>query len=93
MLVLSPSRAVFSWCSSLAAGRGACAGAGRALHGAGAALAAVSGMALVSRALARAARDRAIAALLGAVALGELLVIIVLCPSVIKLLSSLSSAH
>lgn len=48
-----------------------CAGAGRALHGAGAALGNVSGMALVSRALSRNAADRAIAALLGAVALGE----------------------
>lgn len=46
--------------------------AGRAAHGAGAALAAVAGLALAARALAPPQRDRAIGALLGAVALGVL---------------------
>ncbi|XP_050554177.1 probable vesicular acetylcholine transporter-B [Spodoptera frugiperda] len=45
--------------------------AGRAAHGAGAALAAVAGLALAARALAPPQRDRAIGALLGAVALGN----------------------
>ncbi|KAF9415718.1 hypothetical protein HW555_006752 [Spodoptera exigua] len=45
--------------------------AGRAAHGAGAALAAVAGLALAARALPASQRDRAIGALLGAVALGK----------------------
>ncbi|XP_022837191.1 chromaffin granule amine transporter-like [Spodoptera litura] len=49
-----------------------CVAAGRAAHGAGAALGAVSGLALAARVLAPPQRDRAIGALLGAVALGVL---------------------
>lgn len=47
-----------------------CAGLGRAAHGAGSALAGVSGLALAASTLPESQRDRALGALLGAVALG-----------------------
>lgn len=47
------------------------AGFGRAAHGAGSALAGVSGLALASAALTPDKRDRALGILLGAVALGK----------------------
>ncbi|XP_063833987.1 synaptic vesicular amine transporter-like [Ostrinia nubilalis] len=60
-------------CSSVSGvGRTLCVGAARAAQGAGAALAGVAGLALAAAALPAPQRDRAIGALLGAVALGVL---------------------
>ncbi|KAJ0183609.1 hypothetical protein K1T71_000032 [Dendrolimus kikuchii] len=65
--------AVFTACSGQTGTAGAwCAGGGRALHGTAAALAGVSGLALCAAAVPREQRDRALGALLGAVALGVL---------------------
>ncbi|XP_041971866.1 chromaffin granule amine transporter-like [Aricia agestis] len=69
--LLAAAAAAFSWCGR-GTGGAACAGVARATQGAGAALAGVAGVALVARALPPAARHRALAALLGAVALGVL---------------------
>ncbi|XP_039750644.1 chromaffin granule amine transporter-like isoform X2 [Pararge aegeria] len=68
--LLATAALVFGCC----AGRGGavCAGIGRASQGAGAALGGVAGLALVARALPPHRRHRALAALLGAVALGVL---------------------
>ncbi|XP_045762014.1 chromaffin granule amine transporter-like [Maniola jurtina] len=68
--LLATAALVFGCC----AGRGGavCAGVGRASQGAGAALGGVAGLALVARALPPHRRHRALAALLGAVALGVL---------------------
>lgn len=64
--------AVFTCVSGRVGWRAAlCVALGRAAHGAGAALAGVAGLALAARAVPQPQRDRAIGALLGAVALGN----------------------
>ncbi|CAH2057952.1 unnamed protein product, partial [Iphiclides podalirius] len=69
-VLLATSAAVFAWCARVGSAAWG-AGLGRIVHGAGAALAGVSGLALAA-ATPPPRRDRAVAALLGAVALGVL---------------------
>ncbi|KAJ0171728.1 hypothetical protein K1T71_012491 [Dendrolimus kikuchii] len=72
--LLTLAALVFTACSGQTGTAGAwCAGGGRALHGTAAALAGVSGLALCAAAVPREQRDRALGALLGAVALDTLL--------------------
>lgn len=71
--LLTLAALVFTACGSRSGAAGAwCAGSGRALHGAAAALAGVAGLALCAAAVPPEQRDRALGALLGAVALGQI---------------------
>ncbi|XP_053620147.1 synaptic vesicular amine transporter-like [Plodia interpunctella] len=70
---LAAAATVFMLCSGRTGASGACcACAGRITHGAAAAMAGVAGLALAAAAVSNEQRDKAIGALLGAVALGVL---------------------
>lgn len=85
---------VFTACSDRSgSGAAVAAGVGRAAQGAGAAAAGVAGLALATACTPRALRDRALSALLGAVALGNFFVSIPYNRISLYLVYSISRLH